>query len=385
MTGQYYEGLDSENVEKKRVWVKKGLLRQSFLYEAKQGQNSLEKGQSGIGALYFPWDSPIVEDNRDRKGMGRVQGMKSRVLSVKDYHSIPVERKPFEPDEEELQRELCRLANPYIRWADGDVAAEGDMVACRLDSDCPRFRKENIKLVIGSGMLHRELEESVAGMHLGESRTAAIPEGRVEITVLSIKNRVVPGIEDRMAACLGLEGVQTVADYEKYLRSRQRQAYVEEVVQEFSYTLGRAVIDGSEFILRKEDWDTVTDLELGRCRAIAAQEGMVLEEMTPEQFEGRIPVKTYDGLVALAQDEAWDMLRSCLLGCHYAEADGFAVDCETYADFLREYGEQQKVSEEEARRAYPYERYCLDEYRGHFYEVLEQYIRESCVKPGEGA
>ena len=36
--------------------------------------------------------------------------------------------------------------------------------------------------------------------------------------------------------------------------------------------------------------------ELDRCRTLCRQEGMVLEEMTPEQFRGRIPVKSYHEL-----------------------------------------------------------------------------------------
>ncbi len=305
--------------------------------------------------------------------------MESRVLYVKDYHSIPLERKPYVPDEKELQREIQRLANPYICWADGDMAATGDMVICRLHSDCPQFQREKVKFIVGSGMFHSGLESHVAGMRLGESRSVALSEAQVEITVISIKNRQVPNVDDKMVAELGLDGVQTVADYENYLQCQQREAYLEETVSNLSYTLIRAVIDGSEFVIRKEDWRAVAELELNRCRAVAGQDGMVLEEMTPEQFEGRIPVKTYDGLVALVQNEAWDMLCGYLLGCYYAESDGFEVNAETYETFIRDCCEQQKTSEEDVRRIYSYELYRLNEYRGHFYDMLAQYIRASCL------
>lgn len=306
--------------------------------------------------------------------------MKSKVLFAKDYRSILLERKNFIPDEAELQREIQRLANPYIYWADGDKAANGDMIICNLRSDCLRFQRENMRLIIGSGMFHSGLESHMVGMRLGESRRVALPEAQVEITVISIKNKIVPDIDDKMAAGLGLEGVRTVEDYRNYLRHQQKESYLEETVSSLLYTLTRAVIDDSEFVIRKEDWRTVVELELNRCRVIAAQEGMVLEEMMPEQFEGRIPVKTYDGLVALIQNEAWDMLRSSLLGRLYAESDSFTVDAGTYEVFIRNYCEQQNENEEDVYSLYPYEGYKLKEYRKHFYDVLGRYIRESILQ-----
>ena len=86
--------------------------------------------------------------------------MKSRILKVKDYREVDVEPllRPFVPDETALEAELRRLTNPYIRWEPGEEVSAGDQVVCRLLSDCPRYNKEKVRFVAGSGMFQRELE-----------------------------------------------------------------------------------------------------------------------------------------------------------------------------------------------------------------------------------
>ena len=109
--------------------------------------------------------------------------------------------------------------------------------------------------------------------------------------------------------------------------------------------------------------------ELDRCRAIARQSGMVLEQMTPEQFAGNIPVKSYAELVAMTQDTCFDSLRCCLLGRHYAQNDGFAVTEAGYAAFLQDYAATWHTTAEEARAAMPKETYTFNQYAAHAEEV----------------
>ena len=120
--------------------------------------------------------------------------MKSRVLQAKDFRTIDVrdKLKPFVPDEAALEEEVRRLANPYIRWEAGTAVSSGDQVVCLLRSGCPRFNKENVRFVAGSGMFHRELETLAIGMSVGETREIQLPEGGVSLTVQSVMNRVAP-------------------------------------------------------------------------------------------------------------------------------------------------------------------------------------------------
>ena len=138
----------------------------------------------------------------------------------------------------------------------------------------------------------------------------------------------------------------------------------------------REVISGSEFVLDREDWEEPINRELDRCRTLCRQEGMVLEEMTPGQFNGRIPVKSYHELVAMLQYEGWDKLCRYLLGCLYAGSDGFRTGEAEYGKFIADYVRSWHVSEENAREANPYDSFLFNEYAGHAYTVLKEYIRK---------
>ena len=135
--------------------------------------------------------------------------MRSRVLRVKDYRAIDISHliAPIQVDEEQIQREIQRLTNTYVRWQDGDKVAAGDMAVCDLRSQIARFDRENVKFVAGSGMLNKELEQSVLGMRTGETRGVALPDGTVDMTLVSVMNRICPEPSNEMVEALGLDGI----------------------------------------------------------------------------------------------------------------------------------------------------------------------------------
>ena len=263
--------------------------------------------------------------------------MQSKLVAAKDYHEVALDIPAFVPDQAALQKELDRLRNPYVTWEPGGTAAAGDMVRCSLHSALPRFQKDSIRFVAGSGMYNPTLEALAIGMQAGETRTATLPEGEVALTVQAVQKRVVPALTDEMAAASKLPGVRTVAGYRRYLLAQQRDKAAAQAAWTLAARIKRTVLDGSAFVLCKADWKQAVERELDRCRAIARQSGMVLEQMTPEQFAGNIPVKSYAELVAMTQDTCFDSLRCCLLGQHYAQNDGFAVTEAGYAAFLQDY------------------------------------------------
>lgn len=302
--------------------------------------------------------------------------MKSRVLQVKDYREIEVKLKPFTPDEAALEAELRRLSNPYIRWEAGSTVSSGDQVVCSLVSGCSRFNKEQIRFVAGSGMFHKGLEQLSIGMTVGQTRVLDLPEGSVSLTLTGVMNRVVPALRDEMAERLGIDGVHTIEDYKAYLLVQQKDAAFQDSLYDPLTQLMNTIISCSEFALYKEDWAAAVKLELDRCRALCRQEGMVLEEMTPEQFEGRIPVQSYHEFVALIQDCSWDNLCRHLLGRWYAEQDGFHPGKEDYEKFIAEYAKDWHVSQENARESNTYENFIFNQYAEHTYDILTAYIRE---------
>lgn len=291
--------------------------------------------------------------------------MQSRVVSLRDYREVSLDIPTFEPDLAALQRELDRLRNPYVSWQDGGAAARGDMVSCSLRSDVPRYQKDKVHFVAGSGVYNHALEELSVGMRAGETRTSSLPEGQVSLTVQAVKKRVTPPLSDEMVAALGLPGVLTVAQYRRHLLGLQLDQSAEQASYALTAQVKRTVLDESAFVLAKADWKLAVGQELDRCRAIARQDGMVLEEMTAEQFAGNIPVRSYAELVAMTQDSCWDSLRCYLAGRHYAERDGFVVTKRGHEAFLHDYASTWHVSEAQARDAQPWDTYEFNQYAAH--------------------
>lgn len=303
--------------------------------------------------------------------------MRSRVLKAADYRSVDIGGllKPFEPDDAALEAELRRLTNPYIRWEEGKTAAAGDQVTCRLVSDCPRFNKEKVRFVAGSGMFHQELEALAIGMKAGETRKTVLPEGGVALTVTGVMKRIIPELSDEMVEKLGLEGIRTLEEYRTYLLEQQKEKYLAEAVWEPYLYLRKRVLEDTEFVIDKADWLVSVNHRLDRSRVLARQEGMVLEEMTAEQFAGRIPVKSYHELVAMLQNEGWDTLLMHLLGKYYAQTDGFTVTEADYEAYIADYVKAWHTTEEAAREIDPYDRFVFTEYGNHAFEILWQYAK----------
>ncbi len=308
--------------------------------------------------------------------------MKSRVLTLKDPKSVDFSPylEPFVLDQERLNHELNRIANPYIRWENGTTLFSGDMAVCRLESDCPRFNKESIRFVAGSGLFHRELEALAVGMTVGETRQIDLPEGRVALTLTQVTNKIVPEISDEMVEKLGLEGIHTVADYTTYLTVQQKEETFQKRVYEPLNYLIRQVIDNSEFVLYQADWQHVVDLRLEWNRALTRREGMTLETMTEKEFEGRMPVKCYDELVALEQREAWNNLCMHLLGRCFAQKQGFQPDQSGYEASLQNYSNSWGISQEEARELEPYESYAFFAYSNLAYQTLYDIVKQKYFK-----
>ena len=302
--------------------------------------------------------------------------MKSRVLRAADYRGTELEVPRFQPDYEAVEKEFERLARRNAGWAEGGAASAGDIAECRLESSLPRFSKERVRVVVGSGMFDRRVEDALLGRMPGESFALELDGAAVSVSVLSVKNRVAREPDDSMAAALGIEGVETLDDYAGRIIQAQRSEAFDSVLRDMLFRIRDAVISGSEFQLCKEDWAYCVKLELDYCRAVAALEGLKLEEMTPEQFAWRVPVKSYYELVAMLQDSAWEKLCEGLLGRYYAAADGFDVTEAEYEAQAADYAKEWRLSAEAARAVFSPEYFRMNAWSEHAYSVWKEYIAE---------
>ena len=308
--------------------------------------------------------------------------MRSYVLHAMDPHAVDLSAwiEPVVIDVDELETELRRVTLPYVRWEQVSELRNGDMALCRMESAISRFQKDRVKLMIGSGMFRPEIEQASVGMKPGDSKSVSLAEGEVRLTLLEASRKITPELTDGMISALGIDGVSSVESYRCWLRNKKRRQAALERCGDALDALIQKLIEGSEFVLWQEDWQTVVDFRINRSRVLFRQEGKEIETLKPEDFEGRIPVKSYHELVAMEQQDAWRTLCVHLLGRYYAEQDGFAPTGESYEAEIRSYCRTWRSSDEAAREVTPREAFDFFEYNYHAIELLQELVVDQILK-----
>ena len=109
-------------------------------------------------------------------------------------------------------------------------------------------------------------------------------------------------------------GGRTVAGYRRYLLAQQRDKAAAQSRLDAAARIKRTVLGRVRVCALQSGLEAGGGAGAGPLPGHRPQSGMVLEQMTPEQFAGNIPVKSYAELVAMTQDTCFDSLRCCLLG-----------------------------------------------------------------------
>lgn len=304
--------------------------------------------------------------------------MKSRVIRAFPYWKVDISRyqKRFQYDEGAITAEIKRIRNRYVTWTEGAPVSEGDVVQVRLCSSLARYQREELTLTIGARLFDAELEASMLGKCAGETVSLEKQGEPVTAEILRVRNKQLPELSDEMIRALDLPEASTLEEYRAYLRAQQlEQRFYDDSYVPMKYIKDRVLAE-SEILLCKEDWAQYVALRLQQLKGMARKDGLDLEIMTAEEFEGRIPVTSYDGLIALLREEAWDNCCISLLGRKLAEEDGFTVTREEYETFLESEAEAWKQPLEELRSWSTYELYELNSFAMHYNDVIGSWLKE---------
>lgn len=142
---------------------------------------------------------------------------------------------------EELRRRRGRLVSVSER------AARGDFVLIRPTAveGTDRFQAGREVLVeLGAGVFPEEIEKALEGAAAGDERTALIGEsGRLTATVVDVKRRELPPLDDAFARSLG--DVATVDELRARLRDRLAADANAKAQEEYEEKVLTAVLDGA--------------------------------------------------------------------------------------------------------------------------------------------
>lgn len=305
--------------------------------------------------------------------------MESKIIEIAAFDQIDISSytQIFKPDEEALKKEVMFLRAKNSIWEEVKTATEGCIGIFDMESEHPFFQRKDMKVMIGQGFFHAKIEELCVGMEKGSEKEMEVNGTKVKVYLKSVKQKRIPELSDEMCRKLEIEGVTDCVSYRAYLIQKQK----EEVFREKGWEVVRYVIDQvcrkSRFEIRKEDWKRTVEYEINRIRVIARLEGLELEKMTPEEFEGKIPVSSYYELLAMIQDDTWDKLYQYLLGYHYAKQAGVTFEETDYRKAIDEYREMWNNTKEEAEEIFPYEYQEILTYENYFYKQVQDYVKEN--------
>lgn len=168
-------------------------------------------------------------------------------------------QKRFVVDEKAIQTAMNRLVNKHISWSEGEAAKAGDVVTCSMESSLEKFNRQNMQLTLGIGLFDKEVEAALVGVKAGD-RVSLLKGGeKVEIQVLSVRNKHVPQLTDEMVQELALPEVDTVEGYRQHLVEAQKEEqYNDDSYEAYRYVI-KTVLERSDIIIREADWQQEID------------------------------------------------------------------------------------------------------------------------------
>lgn len=179
--------------------------------------------------------------------------MKSYVKTLVDYRTVPFEKEiTVSCPEEYIQTQMRHLTRSHKQTEAVTVLQNGDVAVLALESEMPKFNRPAVFVTVGGGLFDTELEEQLIGHAVGETFTATVNSGAVQVTVKQASRTVFPEPTDEMAAeyAAAHDDYADCTTVESY-RDRSVKLYLEDEKNQAFY----GVLDGIlDHVLTHSDW-----------------------------------------------------------------------------------------------------------------------------------
>ena len=161
---------------------------------------------------------PLSDENgAERRGV-----MDGTVVKLCDLDSlvIPAELLQTRVEEQEIDEEVQRLTLRFAAESDAETVQTGDTVYARANRESYPDQR-TILLFVGRGLPGAEQAETAVLSHaVGDALTVPLAGKTAVLTITRIVHRTPAAIDDALIASLGIDGVQTVADYRAHVRAK---------------------------------------------------------------------------------------------------------------------------------------------------------------------
>ncbi|MGL5915265.1 MAG: trigger factor [Culicoidibacterales bacterium] len=226
-------------------------------------------------------------------------------VTLGDYKGLSVEALEVEVTEADMEKETMAAREKSAEMLvknDGEVAM-GDTAVIDFEGfkDGVAFdggKGENHSLAIGSNSFIPGFEEQLVGAKTGETREIEVsfPEAyhaadlagqpvKFVVTVHEIKERIVPELSDALVAELGMDGVETVEDFNNTTRTRLVVEKAEAAESHTKNELVRLATENASMEIAPEMIDTEIDNMIKNFEQQLSQQGLNFEQYV--QFTGQ--------------------------------------------------------------------------------------------------
>ncbi|MGL4952910.1 MAG: trigger factor [Culicoidibacterales bacterium] len=226
-------------------------------------------------------------------------------VTLGDYKGLSVEALEVEVTEADMEKETMAAREKSAEMLvknDGEVAM-GDTAVIDFEGfkDGVAFdggKGENHSLAIGSNSFIPGFEEQLVGAKTGETREIEVsfPETyhaadlagqpvKFVVTVHEIKERIVPELSDALVAELGMDGVETVEDFNNTTRTRLVVEKAEAAESHTKNELVRLATENASMEIAPEMIDTEIDNMIKNFEQQLSQQGLNFEQYV--QFTGQ--------------------------------------------------------------------------------------------------
>ncbi len=253
------------------------------------------------------------------------------IFELGDVSEIELPAFSLEVIDTEIENELERLQNDHASWepADDSEAEDGMLIEADLhgemeESDDDPYDEEKASFVIGEGKVPPEINEALQGAKTGAEivATKVFPEDdpeekrrgkRVDYTIKvhSLKRKVLPPIDDDLAATLGLENLEELNDRIKTGLGQRKIGERREAFKRHVLDALQKDLDPAELPVSLVHATTQQDMQ--RFLYSLAMQGMDPEKLDLDwqemeaKAEPGARIKVLDNLVIEQLCEEWDI------------------------------------------------------------------------------
>ena len=278
----------------------------------------------------------------------------AKVIELFDYRNAELPERLFaiKIRQQEIDKKLFEAAERFltIEAQTGEIV-KNDIVAVSMESknslltsECERFR-------VGRKFFYPEIETQIPGHKAGDTFVCQIDGEDVSVHVISVKRRIVPVLTDALVAKIGLDDIQTVAEYTNYVTEELVEEDKEKKQGAVCTLVNRQLIEKSVFELEENEVEDTYQQQLQELEA---------EIDDPEEFEKLMfhvyHAKTMDAAKANMKKEVEKQIKITAVAEKIALENGKNWSEQDYDEFVKA-SVNERVTEEEFRADFSLEEF----------------------------